>query len=77
MKDLICPKCNSEMLFDDSDFEFPGCGVVQYICSNPNCECSCVDVIRFNKVIRREWFWDDDIQETEYFNTSNLDGGEF
>ena len=74
---IYCKKCGKQMMFDDSDFEFPGCGQITYTCPDRRCECYCSDIIRYNKTIKREWYWDEDIQQTEYFNTSNLNGGEF
>lgn len=77
MKDLICPKCNNEMLFDDSDFEFRGKGTEYFVCSNEKCDCSMEQEIRFNKVYTRDWFWNSDIQKRETFDINALDGGEF
>jgi len=77
MKDLICPKCGSEMYFDDSDYDFPGKGTEWFVCSNEKCNCGMIQEIRFHKVYKREWSWDDEIQKVEKFDINALDGGEF
>lgn len=50
---MKCKNCNSEMILDDKDFNFEGCYDNYWICSN--CNCGCVEKIRFNKIWKIEW----------------------
>lgn len=77
---MICIKCGAQMILYDKDFDFPGKGEKYYCCENENCDCECIETIRFNQVTQRDWSWDGDIQKVEKVAWSfptNLDGGEF
>ena len=80
MNNIICPRCGSEMIFDDADMEFKSKGTEYFICSNEQCNCSMTQDIKFSQVTHRDWFWDDDIQKSEdiaWTFPTYLDGSEF
>ena len=50
---------------DDEDYEFKGKGTRYWICEKDNCDGSMEEIVRYSQVIRREYFYNSDIQKIE------------
>ena len=50
----LCPKCNTEMLFDDCDFNFKGNKDNYWLC--PNCHITAITRIRYGQILDRAYY---------------------
>lgn len=74
-KNIKCIQCNSEMVEDDTDYNFKGNYDVYLYCEN--CDINAIAKVRYGKLQTVNYYNEAGLDKTVKYNVSNLDGSEF